>query len=106
MAKRTKLLFGNDYGIEIFSEHNKGTTIRMAVPYRLKGSSIMVEQLNWVDEAWSNIKQKVRTSEKLGQISHMLVWMGSMSLKDQIGGQQHFGQGFFGKCIKESKDEN
>ncbi|MDR7078466.1 two-component system sensor histidine kinase YesM [Neobacillus niacini] len=37
VAKRTKLLFGNDYGIEIFSEHNKGTTIRMAVPYRLKG---------------------------------------------------------------------
>ncbi|MFJ5622878.1 sensor histidine kinase [Peribacillus loiseleuriae] len=33
VSKRTKLLFGNNYGIEIFSECNKGTTVRMSVPY-------------------------------------------------------------------------
>jgi two-component system, sensor histidine kinase YesM len=33
VSKRTKLLFGNEYGIQIFSERNKGTQVRMSVPY-------------------------------------------------------------------------
>ncbi|RDW16015.1 signal protein [Oceanobacillus arenosus] len=36
VSKRTKLLFGEEYGIEIFSEVNKGTTVMMSVPYTSK----------------------------------------------------------------------
>jgi two-component system, sensor histidine kinase YesM len=35
VTKRTKLLFGKEYGIEIFSESNKGTKVRMSVPYEV-----------------------------------------------------------------------
>lgn len=40
VSKRTKLLFGHRFGIEIFSELNKGTNIRLAVPYKRKKANI------------------------------------------------------------------
>ena len=106
VAKRTKLLFGNDYGIEIFSEQNKGTTIRMAVPYSFERMSIMVEQLNWVDEAWSNIKQKVeRTSEKIGaNFPHASV-EGEYVFERPNWWTAAFWPGLLWQVYQESKDE-